>query len=326
MQPIFQLTLDGKPITLAGRGNALTFTDHSGREADQLDVTVVDHDNRIALPRPGVTLRASIGWAGGALTDLGAFVVDNVQHGGPPDKIQIRAHSADLAGSWTEKRDQGWDDLTVEDILVTIAFRHDVTPAFDPGLGAIEIEHIDQTGESDLHFLTRLGERVGGLFAVKDGRLLFKKRADGRAISGKALPTILIRRSDCESHRYQEQQRERYTGVVAHWWDRDLGEKRELFVGTPGHRRKLRAAYPNAVEADKAARAEWQRLQTAKAALTLSGLVGDARYRAETPAVLADFPLEIQAQAWVLDTATHRLDDGGWLVDLDCVTPGSDQS
>lgn len=77
----------------------LTLTDSRGFEADQLDLTLDDADGLLELPSRGAILSIGLGWQGEALTYKGEYTVDELTHEGPPDKVTIRARSADLRGS-----------------------------------------------------------------------------------------------------------------------------------------------------------------------------------------------------------------------------------
>jgi phage protein D len=312
--PAFNLLLDGKLLTLDNRSVEITVTDYSGDQADELVVKISDTlpNRRIAFPRLGVTLACRLGWQGEDLTDMGTYLIDSISHDGPPDAITISGHAADLIGDWTEKREQSWDKVTIEDILDSIAFRQDVTPAFDPTLGAIAIEHIDQTDESDAHFLTRLAQRVGAVFSVKNGHLLFKPRGSGKSASGKDLDAITLVRKQGDRHTYSSADRELYTGVRARWVDVQEGKTKSVLVGITGHVRILRDNYPNQTEAMAAATAEYKKIQRGECGFTLSR-VGDGRLRAEQPIKLVGYHPEIDAKDWVIKTATHRLDSGGYI-------------
>jgi phage protein D len=57
------------------------------------------------LPDPGKIIALSLGWEAGddvtpGLVEKGRFTVDEVGASGSPDRITIRARSADLSGSY----------------------------------------------------------------------------------------------------------------------------------------------------------------------------------------------------------------------------------
>ncbi len=59
----------------------------------------------------------------------------------------------------------------------------------------IEIDHADQTQESDMSFLTRMAEMLGAIATVKNGSLLFILPGGGVTAVGKALPSARIDRT-----------------------------------------------------------------------------------------------------------------------------------
>lgn len=99
-----------------------------------------------------------------------------------------------MRGELLGKRTQSWHDITLDDTLDTIAKRYGLDPVIGKTLGGIRIGHIDQTEESDLNFLTRLGERYDAIAAVKAGRMLFTTAGEALTASGKTMPTITLTR------------------------------------------------------------------------------------------------------------------------------------
>jgi phage protein D len=68
--------------------------------------------------------------------------------------------------------------ISVEDVLTA-----------NPGLAvkplrAFTYEHIDQTDESDIHFLTRIGKGHDAIASVKGQTLLFVNKGEGKTASG----------------------------------------------------------------------------------------------------------------------------------------------
>jgi phage protein D len=126
----------------------------------------------VDLPPRGAELAVSIGWLGEALIYKGLYTVDEVGHG-PPDVIDITAHSADFREEMNVRREVSWHDVTVERVVSAIARRYDLKPMISEALIDIEIDHADQTEESDMSFLTRMAEMLGAIATVKNGCLLF---------------------------------------------------------------------------------------------------------------------------------------------------------
>lgn len=323
-RPSYRITLGGTDITprINGRLINLTLREQRGLEADQLDITLADHDAALVLPRRGAELQLAFGWQDEALLDKGRFTVDEVQHSGAPDQLTIRARSADMRGQLPGKRTQSWHDLTIEAIVETIAKRHDLDPVIGKTLGGILIEHIDQTEESDLNFLTRLGERYDAIAAVKTGHMLFTLAGEALTASGLAMPLITLSRSDGDQHRYAVTDRDSYSGVKAFWQDTDGAQRREVIAGTDDDAKQLRPTYATQKDALNAAKAEWRRIQRGSAEFELTLAHGRADVLPESPLQVSGYKPEIDATPWLVTEVTHSLNDGGFGTQIRCEVSG----
>ena len=312
-KPSYHITLDGTDITprINGRLISLTLREQRGLEADQLDITLADHDGQLAIPPRGAELQVAFGWQEEGLVDKGRFTVDEVQHTGTPDQLTIRARSADMRGQLPGKRTQGWHDVTLGEIVTTIAGRNALEPVVAAVLNGIRIGHIDQTDESDLNFLTRLGERYDAIAAIKAGRMLFTVAGQGLT-SGRAMPAITLPRRDGDQHRYSVTDRDAYSGVKAYWNDTRGAERQTVLAGTEENAKQLRPTYATEDDAIAAARAEWQRIQRGMAEFELTLALGRADLLPETPLTLAGFKPQIDATAWLVSEVTHSLNDEGF--------------
>lgn len=300
--PDYRISLQGQAITprLRGRVESLRLTDRRGLEADQLDLVLTDDDGALALPPRGAELTLAIGWRGEPLTERGTFIVDEVEHSGAPDRLRIRARSADMRGSLPGKRTQSWHKLTVEDIVTTIAKRHELTPKVGRNLAGIRVAHIDQTDESDLNFLTRLAERYDAVATVKAGNLLFIPAGTATTASGLEIAPVQIRRQDGDQHRYVVSDRDSYTGVIAYWNDVSGAERKEVIAGSDENPKRLRPTYASADDALAAATSEWQRIQRGHAEFSLDLAEGRADIYPETPAWLIGWKPEVEQTPWLL--------------------------
>jgi hypothetical protein len=327
--PRYEITLQGQRISpeLGARLQSLRLTDRRGLEADQLDIVLEDHDGRLALPPRGAELHLALGWAGEALVDRGTYIVDEVEHSGAPDALTIRARSADMREDLPGKRSQSWDSLTVSDIITTIAERHDLTPQVATQLAGIRINHIDQTDESDLHFLTRLAERYDAVATIKAGNLLFVAAGQATTASGLEIPPIQLRRQAGDRHRYNAADRDAYTGVKAYWNDTAHARRQEVIAGRDDNAKALRPTYASEEDALAAARAEWQRLQRGEAACSLDLAEGRPDLYPETPVRLQGFKAEIDATPWLITEVTHTLNDSAYTQALEMeIRPGEHQA
>ena len=293
-------------------------------QADQLDITLTDDDGMLDIPPTGAELTLAIGWKGQPLTERGTYIVDEVEHTGAPDTLNIRASSADMRQGLPGKRTQSWDEVTVRDIITTIAERHDLTPSIGATLAGIRIEHIDQTDESDLHFLTRLAERFDAVATVKTGNLIFVPAGQATTATGLEIPPIQLYRQSGDQHRYLVAERDAYTGVTALWNNKAHATREAVTVGEPQNAQQLRHTYASEEEALEAAQAEWQRLQRGVAYFSITQAIGDPDVFPETPTQCIGWKPQIDATPWIITEVTHNLTDTSYTTALQLETrPGN---
>ncbi|GEN25408.1 phage late control protein [Halomonas cupida] len=316
--PSYDISLAGQRISpeLGARLQSLRLTDNRGLEADQLDIVLEDHDGRLDLPTRGAELRLALGWKGDGLIDRGTYIVDEVEHSGAPDTLTIRARSADMRKDLPGKRSQSWDKITVRDIITTIAERHDLEPKVSEGLAGIRVRHIDQTDESDLHFLTRLAERYDAVATVKAGNLLFIAAGQATTAGGTEIPPIQLYRQVGDTHRYSVTDRDAYTGVKAFWNDTAGAERKIVIAGETENLKSLRPTYASENDALVAASAEWQRLQRGGAEFSLELAEGRPDLYPETPVWLIGWKPQIDATPWLITEVVHTLNESAYTTEL----------
>lgn len=322
MQPDYRITLQGQTISPEFRARlaSLTLNDRRGMQADQIDIVLTDDDGMLDIPPTGAQITLAIGWKGQALVERGTFTVDEVEHTGAPDTLSIRASSADMRQGLPGKRTQSWDAVTVRDIITTIAKRHDLTPSVGATLAGVRITHIDQTDESDLHFLTRLAERFDAVVTVKTGHLIFVTAGQATTASGLEIPPIQLRRQSGDQHRYLMAERDAYTGVTALWNNTAHATREAVTVGDPENAQQLRHTYASEEEALEAAQAEWQRIQRGTAYFSITQALGDPEIFPETPVWCIGWKPKIDATPWVITEVTHNLTETSYTTALQLET------
>ena len=334
--PTYTITANQVDVTatLQGRLIDLAVTDCRGFESDELTLTIDDHDAKVAWINRGVELQVWLGYVGEPLHYQGKFVVDEAGHSGPPDKITVRAKAPDVLAKLKGAKTRSFDKTTVGAIVKTLADDNQLTAACSPTLAAQKVEHIDQTQESDLHFLTRLGERWGAVAKVADGKLIFTEAGKSTSVSGQSLPVTPITRTMIDTHSYTEAGRGDYTGVEAVWHDVRMAKRKkatasaddskpkksersvkppkmtvtneEETAGSTDNVKRLKQTYPDEATAKVAAEAEWMRLQRAKATLELDLKDGLPQLKAETRCPVTGIRLWIDGD-WIATEVTHSL-------------------
>ncbi|QRQ88500.1 phage late control D family protein [Cupriavidus oxalaticus] len=349
-QPAYTLALNGQDISGRFRGRliGLTLVDNRGFEADQLDIELDDHDGMLELPEKGVHLSLGLGWADTGVVDKGRYKVDELEHTGPPDRLTIRARSADLGSDLTTRKERSFRDKTIGAIVRAIAGKNELVAVIAAKLANQVVEHLDQTGESDANLLTRMAKDYDAIATVKQGKLLFIKAGEALSASGIPLPTVLITRASGDTHSFMVADRDNYNGVKAFYQDTRLAKKGEVVIDAsnavavkeapaPSKGRKKRptakprvTAYPNPdnvkvlrhtyatkANAERAARAEWARMQRGVANFSITLARGRPDLFPELPAVVSGWKPQIDNTGWTITKVTHHLTERGYITTLE---------
>ncbi|KAB0601593.1 phage late control D family protein [Cupriavidus pauculus] len=349
--PVYRLMQGNKDITgrFQGRLISLTLTDNRGFEADQLDIELDDADGALSLPDKGATLSLGIGWQDTGVVDKGRYKVDELEHSGPPDRLTIRARSVDLAGGMTLRKERSFRGQTIGAIVGAIASKNALAAIVASALAGLVIDHIDQTSESDANFLTRLAKDHDAIATVKHGKLLFIKTGAAQSASGIALPTVEITRASGDTHSFLIADRENYNGVKAYYQDARRAVKGEVVIDAsnavkvvtkpspkkskkkgakktvadvmvnpnPDNVKVLRHTYASKSNAERAARAEWQRIQRGVASFRITLARGRPDLFPELPAIVRGWKSEIDNTGWIITKVTHNLSDHGYTSTLE---------
>jgi len=318
--PAFRLTVDSIDIApkILPRLMSLELTDNRGIEADQLSITLSDHDGLLAIPPKGAVLHLWLGWSDSGLVDKGSYTVDETEHSGAPDVLNIRARSADLRKGLKTKRERSWSNTTLGQVLGDIAMGNNLTPTVAAALGGLPILQLDQANESDANLISRIGEEFDAVTSVKAGCLLCLPAGGGKTASGLDLPHILLTRADGDQHRYLQADRDNYDGVRAYFYDVNSAKKQEAIAGGGDNLKDLRHTYSDQTSALRAARAEFQRLQRGNATLSYTLAMGRPDLIPELTYTFQGVKAEIAEIVWYGGNVQHNLSaDGGYTMSLE---------
>jgi phage protein D len=318
--PAFRLMVDGNDIAhlISPRLMTLGLTDNRGVEADQLTITLSDHDGLLSIPPKGAVLRLWLGWSDTGLVDKGTYTVDETEHSGAPDVLSIRARSADLRKGLKTKRERSWSNTTLGDVLGDIAIGNGLTATIAGALDGLPILQLDQANESDANLISRLGEEFDAVASVKAGCLLCLPAGGGKTASGMDLPHITLTRADGDQHRYLQADRDSYDGARAYYYDVNSAKKQEAIAGGGENLKDLRHTYSDQQSALRAARAEFRRLQRGSATLSYTLAMGRPDLIPELTYTLQGVKAEIDEIIWYGGNVEHSLTaDGGYTVSLD---------
>lgn len=318
MRPIFKILADSRDVTarIAERLIEMTITDEAGFKSDALTITVDDSDGLLEVPRKGARLEVHLGYQETGLAYMGEYVVDEPELSGPPDKIVFRARGADLRQNLKTSKTRSWDKVTLGDVVQTVAGEHELQAKIADVLSGTYIEHIDQTGESDLHFLTRLAKEYDAIAKPSGKNLLFAPRNQSKTVSGKDLPSLVLAKADVTTYRVVLADRSAIGHVIAYWQDKAKAQRVAVIIGDEAEPGKaLRKTYPTPAEATAAATAELASLQRGKRDLSLT-LPGNPLVIAESPITLSAGWRDGFAGDYIATRVEHRLGSGGFTTSI----------
>ena len=307
--PIIRLTADNKPLddVIMARLMSCEVTDNSAGDADELSITLDDHDGKLAMPKRGVQLQCWLGYIDAGIHDMGIFTVDSVEWGGTPDTITVKAKSADMKGSLKVARSQSYHDKKLGEIAQQVATRHELELAMTDYLKTIDVGHIDQTDESDMHLLTRLCWQFGAVVNVKHGKLLIFQPYENKTVSGQPLTLTVLKRDKGDSFKFNIEDRQGdVDNVQASYHDKKQAKKITVDTDPDGQKpKKLKGQYKDKHTATAAANAEKKRIKGEQAKFTIDCAFGYPAISTESPITLQGFKAEIDALKWTVETATH---------------------
>lgn len=232
LTPVAKLSINGKPFNTdaLSRIISISLTDKSGFEADELTVSLSDHDGKLALPPKSAEITIALGYIETGIVDKGSYKITEVSWSGAPDTLHITAQSADTSDRFSEAKEKSWHKTSLKEIIESIAAANGYTPIIGKAYQDEKIDHIDQSNESDAAFLSRLAERYDAIATVKHGRLLFVSSGEATTASGQPLPTIRISRNSGDQYAFRYSNTESYNAVRAYYIDKQTGKKHEVVI------------------------------------------------------------------------------------------------
>ena len=324
--PIIRLTADNQPLddAIMARLMAISITDNKSGDADELSLTLDDHDGKLAMPKRGVKLQCWMGYIDAGVHDMGIYTVDSVEWGGTPDTITVKAKSADMKGSLKTGRTLSYHDKKLGEIAQEVATRHELELAMTDFLQSIDVGHIDQTDESDMHLLTRLCWQFGAVINVKHGKLLIFQPYENKTVSGQPLTLTVVKRDKGDQFRFSIEDRQGdVDNVQASYHDKSKAKKVTVDTNKGGQKpKKLKGNFKDEKTATAAAHAEKKRINGEQAKFSINCAFGYPAISTESPIELQGFKAEVDALKWTVDKATHSYSKSqGLTTQLDLTAP-----
>jgi len=322
MRPTFRVHADGSDITakIADRLVRLVLTDEAGFRSDTVEITLDDRGHVVSLPPKGAKLRVWLGMD--ALQFMGEFVVDELVVEGGPARLTIRAKAADMRDQLKAPKTRSWDQITLAGLVETVAGEHGLTPRVAGDLSGIDLGHVDQTEESDLHLLTRLARQYDAVAKPAGGMLLMVGRGKAKTASGRQLAPVTLTAADFAGQWSATlADRGRYASVVATWHSNGAAQPQEVTVGEGAPAYRIREPYPTEAAARAGAEARYRKFQRGTATFSGTVAIGNPLLAAETPLTLSSVRPGIDG-AWTITRAVHRLGRDGYVTEIEAEVKG----
>lgn len=324
MRPLYRIDAEGADITAAIGARLLTLsvTLKPGLNADSFELLVDDTGDLIEPPRKGAKLKIWMGYVETGLVYMGQYTVDEIDVSISPQELKISGKAANMRDGLKSQRTRHFDDKTLKDVYAQVAKDEGLKLAIDADIGKTAVPYEAQTEESNLHLMTRLAEKYGAIAKVGDGTLTVTRRGTGKTATGKAMPTITVRRSDIKKGRGKLKDRSRYGSVSAAWHDRGKATKRAVTEQQgEGPSYTLRHPFQTEAEARDACKAKLAELQRREADISYS-TEGNPAYDAETKLVLTGVSRKLDGD-WIVKQVRHTMTGtGGFETQVEAETPG----
>ena len=318
MKVAFKIEANQQDITaqLKQRLLSMKITDEAGIKSDTCEMVIDDRSGVIELPAKGAQLTVYLGYE--TLFKMGVYTVDEVELSGPVQTLTIRAKATDTLGNFKQHKSRTWEDVSLVDIVATIAAEHGLQHKVDQSFANHQYTSLVQHQESDLNLLTRLAEDLGAIAKPAGPFLVFAARGQSKAVSGQLMPTINLDRSALSSYRFTMADRGKFNSVQAHWHNQSSGETISVIAQTSDQAQpqyQIKKPYTNKQQALTAAKAKLAALQRGEASGSLS-MLGQPELGAESQIMLSGVRTGVDGP-WLVTKATHSLSTSGFQTQVD---------
>lgn len=287
--------------------------DASGVESDTLKLTV-NIEGLDSLPTVDGKIGLKVGYKETGLVDKGEFIITRTTPQLFPALLLIVATAApfkvaDETG-FKARRSESYGPITLGALFRQVAQKHGFSPRVSADLDGLQIDHIEQSNETDASFLTRLARRYDAVAKPFNDLYVLGRRGQLKTLSGKPMPpvTISVTKDNRPTDRafiaasLDQDSRVKFKGCKTTWWDGGSGKECIVEVGAEPFK-KVRQRYQNEAEAKAAAEGEQRKIQRESAKLRID-CPGNPAFGAEGLVELdGSWPSFMQG-SWSIDKVT----------------------
>lgn len=331
MIPDFKLVVNDKDITdlISSRLVSLNLTDESGFISDTLNICLDNRDNKIEIPPTGANISLYLGYKktsvsinGSKLYLMGSYMVDEIEVSSPPCVMNIVARGSDTfdkvnMGKIKSLNNYSWHNKTYKEILQKIADKHNLKSMIDKSYSELFVEHIDQTDESDIAFINRIIEEVGGYVKVVNGFLCVGVKGSKNGPNGSLLPQIELNTTDLINYRVRITDRNKYLSVNAKYYDLSAGKEKNITIGKGDPVFNQSGIYANSDIAERVAKAKLKSISMGVYSLECL-LIGNPVITAENIIKFSNTQSLLDGE-WVIEQSSHELNSSGYLTTIQAI-------
>lgn len=316
--PVIQIIIDDKEVAglFYSRLIKASIRDEPGQSSDMATIELDDSNNDLDAPREKAKIEINLGFLETGLRPRGVYELQNIQFSGDSggEKMILQAKAADLRRALKGSNRKYHEDTTYGEIVRELAKRAKLEAVIDPTLDKIPISEFQD--QSDIDFLTRLSDEHDAVIKPAGGKLVAIKRGSGKSASGRTLPPLIVRKSDCDGWSIEPDGRVEFGTVKTGYIDQKTGKRIEEHYDTG-------LSGPVFVLPDIAANKEKARSTAEAEARRLNRNTGDGYFRlygrpeamAEQPLVAEGFRAEINGE-WRAESVEEEFGDNGYLTTI----------
>jgi phage protein D len=307
--------------------------DAAGIESDQLTLTV-DLEGLDGLPSLGGRIGLKVGYLESGMVDKGQFKVTRLTPTLFPFRLTLVATAApfskDDETGFKQRRTASHGPTTLGTLFRELVLRHGFSPRVAPDVSLIRIEHIDQTNETDMGFLTRLAMKYNVVAKPYDQIYVLARSGQTKSLSGQTLADVTLsvthnnRPGDHAfiSATLEESAREQAKGCKTCFVDAATGVLRWVETGLAPFK-TIRQKQPNEADAIAVGEGEVRKMLRQKYKVKIT-CPGDPRLAAEGLVLLDDTWPDFMRGRWSIDKVTasgNRENSYRCLIDASCLDP-----
>ena len=287
--------------------------DAAGVESDSLKLTI-NIEGLDGLPSPDGKIGLEVGYAETGLVAVGEFTIKDSMPQLFPALLTINATAAPFKVAddtkFKERRSASYGPTTLGAIFRELAGRHGFSPRISPALDGMTVDHVDQSNETDMGFLTRISEKYDAVTKPVNDMYVMGRRGELKSLSGKASPTVVLSVTKGAAPNDQsfinatlgENSRVKFKGCKTTWWDGATAKECIVETGSEPFKRD-RQRYQNEAEAKAAGEGLARKIKRESRSITID-CPGNPELQAEGVVILdGSWPSYMQG-AWSIDKVT----------------------